>query len=498
MIENLESIVKDLISHTHEEEWFEFKENWFEPHALGEYISALSNVAALLEREYSYLVWGVENNSHKVVGTSFDYHRDVSNEPLQHYLARLVKPDIGFEFQEIMFENKLIVVLCIPAANKIPTSFDKIRYSRIESSKINLMDYPERESQLFDVLRNGLSTIENTEAEFQDLTFGKLFMYYEVKGITLNKRTFKKNLGLLTQEGKFNLLAQLLSDDSHIPIRFSLFNGTTKASTMYSVREFGNTCLLYSLDDVLRYGEVLNIPQADERNRVVERKEVMLFNDSAFREAVVNAFIHNRWVDGNAPMFSGFRDRIEILSRGALPPKQTLEGFYAGESVPVNQKLSDIFLQLHISERSGRGVPKITEIYGRENIGIKENSIVVTIPFERLGEGNVQENKRNTPVEGKNTPVDTPVEGRNAPDKSTITIVKNFDLHSDKEEKILLFCMEPKGILEIMDFLGYKEKKSVRKLLRPLLEMGRIAMTVPDKPNSKNQKYITNDNCRRK
>lgn len=109
-------------------------------------------------------------------------------------------------------------------------------------------------------------------------------MYYEVKGITLNKRTFKKNLGLLTQEGKFNLLAQLLSDDSHIPIRFSLFNGTTKASTMYSVREFGNTCLLYSLDDVLRYGEVLNIPQADERNRVVERKEVMLFNDSAFRE----------------------------------------------------------------------------------------------------------------------------------------------------------------------------------------------------------------------
>lgn len=136
-------------------------------------------------------------------------------------------------------------------------------------------------------------------------------------------------------------------------------------------------------------------------------------------------------------------------------------------------------------------MPKITEIYGRENIGIKENSIVVTIPFERLGEGNVQENKRNTSVEGKNTPVDTPVEGRNAPDKSTITIVKNFDLHSDKEEKILLFCMEPKGILEIMDFLGYKEKKSVRKLLRPLLEMGRIAMTVPDKPNSKNQKYIT-------
>ena len=39
----LKSIVKNLISHKHEEEWFEFKENWFESHALGEYISGMSN-----------------------------------------------------------------------------------------------------------------------------------------------------------------------------------------------------------------------------------------------------------------------------------------------------------------------------------------------------------------------------------------------------------------------------------------------------------------------
>ncbi len=65
-------------------------------------------------------------------------------------------------------------------------------------------------------------------------------------------------------------------------------------------------------------------------------------------------------------MISVFSDRIEILSRGSLPPAQTMEGFYLGESVPVNEKLSEIFLQLHISEKSGRGVPKITEIYGKE------------------------------------------------------------------------------------------------------------------------------------
>ena len=40
-----------------------------------------------------------------------------------------------------------------------------------------------------------------------------------------------------------------------------------------------------TLNRVLDYGEVLNVPQADERNRVVERKEVMLFDEGAFRLA---------------------------------------------------------------------------------------------------------------------------------------------------------------------------------------------------------------------
>jgi len=40
-----QSIVKELCSFSDEQEWFEFKENWFQPEALGEYVSALSNAA---------------------------------------------------------------------------------------------------------------------------------------------------------------------------------------------------------------------------------------------------------------------------------------------------------------------------------------------------------------------------------------------------------------------------------------------------------------------
>ena len=280
-------------------------------------------------------------------------------------------------------------MLVIPAAVEIPTAFNGSRYIRIGSSKCNLKDYPKREVELFKILSNRVETIETMPAKYKDLTFSKLFGYYGSKGIVLNEKTFIKNLGLKNEDGEFNLMAQLLSDNSHIPLRVSIFEGKTKGSNLFSVREFGNNCLLYTLDELLRYGDVLNLIQADERDRVVERKEVPLFDNKAFREAVINAVLHNLWVSGNEPMISVFSDRIEILSRGTIPPSQTMEGFYLGESVPVNEKLSEIFLQLHISEKSGRGVPKITEVYGRDAFTFRENSIVVTIPFTRIREDQV-------------------------------------------------------------------------------------------------------------
>lgn len=383
-MKNYESVVQSLIQYNAEEEWFEFKENWFEHHAIGEYISAISNAAALRGKESGYFIWGVNNETHEIVGTTVNYQKDYNKEPFQHYLARLLTPDLYFSFNEIEVQGKRVVVLDIPAAKTVPTSFDGIRYIRIGSSKEKINKYPEREAQLFNVLTNGHPTIETVESEYQDLTFVRLFTYYAGRGITLRQETFEKNLGLRTKDGKYNMMAQLLSDDCHMPIRISIFRGETKAAPLFSVREFGNTCILLALDKILEYSDVINLIQTDERNRIMERKEVSLFNADAYREAVINAFVHNKWIDGNAPMITVFSNRIEILSRGTLAPEQTIEGFFLGESIPVNRKLSDLFLQLHISERSSRGVPKITEMYGRDAFEFRENSIVVTLPFTIL------------------------------------------------------------------------------------------------------------------
>ena len=422
---------------------------------------------------------------------------------LEHWLARQVAPDIAFSFDECKIGSKRVVVLTIPAAKQVPTTFSGERHFRIGSSLERLNKYPQREAKLFDVLRNGFPSMEATASRYEDLTFDQLQVYYSVRGVALNKRTFKKNLGLYTSNGEYNLLAQLLSDNSHIPIRYAIFNGDTKGSSMYSVREFGNMCLLMSLDKVMEYGEVWNIPQADERNRKVVRKEVNLFNMEAYQEAVINAFVHNDWIAGNAPMFTAFSNRIEITSHGGIPIGQTQNGFLAGISVPRNQKLSDMFLQLHISERTGRGVPKITEIYGEDTIGFNDGFITVTVPFNRLGSevyGDIdtpvnaqfttQVSRKNTPVRGENTPVNVQVNDRNVQVEAK-NVQVDAQVKSDPSDRILAFCVAPKTLLEIANHLGYKDRRSARKLIDPLLEEGRMAMTVPDKPNSRFQKYIT-------
>lgn len=401
---DVKNILKDLLQFSKEREWFEYKENWFQPVALGEYVSALSNAAALFGKEYGYFVWGINDDTHEIVGTTFDQYQDYKNEPYQNYLNRNLSPKIKFDFIEDTIEGKRIVVLVIEAAKDIPTSFNKVRYIRIGSSKDTMENNPKKEKELFKILEHGYPTIVNTPSKYQDLTFEKLFMYFGSKGISIKQDTFKKNLHLLTKDGQYNIMAQLLSDNSQLPLRVSIFEGETKGSNLYSIKEFGFDCLLYSLKNLIDYGDVINIVQSDEANRKEERRETYLFDIKSFNEAIVNAVLHNKWVEGNEPMITVFSNRIEILSRGTIPPGQTIEGFYLGESVPVNDKLSDIFAQLRISDKSGRGVPKIIENYSKNAFEFRDNSIVVTIPFNANRKvGNKVGNKVVTRKHGLNS-----------------------------------------------------------------------------------------------
>ena len=375
----------ELLSYRYEKEWLEFKENWYDREEIGEYISALANAAALCCVPYAYMIWGVNDKSHKVLGTTFDENKEEKGEALKHFISRNLNPSISYKFSEEIFMGKRVIILEIPASKLVPTEFKKERYIRIGSSKENLRKYPLVEASLWEKLRRIEDSILNHEAPRQDLTFNKLLFYYMSKDLPLKEKTFKEDLFFyVPNTKKYNLLAYLMADINTITMRVSVFEGKTKADNLYSVREFGNQCMLYTIDKVLEYCDVINVIQADERNRIVERKEVALFDIKALREAVLNAFIHNDWLDLNAPMISVFNDRIDILSYGTIPNGQTIEGFYDGKSKPRCRELSDIFLQLRISERSGRGVNKIVDAYGKDAFYFGSDYIKVSIKYNRV------------------------------------------------------------------------------------------------------------------
>lgn len=216
----------------------------------------------------------------------------------------------------------------------------------------------------------------------KDYTFSKLKNYLLSNDIKYNEATFPENFNLITADGKYNLIADLLADENLTSIKIAVFKGKDK-SKFLKRNEYGNTCLIHSLKQVLDYCEALNDTYVDLS--VSPRREKNMFNFEVVKEAWVNACVHNRWVDGTPPAIYWFEDRMEIISYGGIPKGLTKEQFLKGKTKPVNKELMDIFLQCKVVDQSGHGVPTIVDIYGEDAYEFSDDSITVTIPFDKIG-----------------------------------------------------------------------------------------------------------------
>ena len=121
--QDLISLVNDLVKKPAEIEWLEFKHNFHSPEEIGECISALSNGACLQNERFGYLVFGVQDKTHKILGTTFkakSYKK--GNEDLEHWLATRLNPRIDFTVFEFDYDtSKHISLYIIPVAkNPIP------------------------------------------------------------------------------------------------------------------------------------------------------------------------------------------------------------------------------------------------------------------------------------------------------------------------------------------------------------------------------------------
>lgn len=157
----LEQLLQDLLTQPQEQSWLEFKTNVatqkasISPEGIGEYISALSNGACISNKEYAYLVLGIENETHAIVGTNFQPRSfKIGNQDFELWLRNLLYPKVSFEIFEFSMEQKHLVLFRIPAAVQEPVNFQKKPYIRINSQKTDLRNYPHYMREIYNTLED--------------------------------------------------------------------------------------------------------------------------------------------------------------------------------------------------------------------------------------------------------------------------------------------------------------------------------------------------------
>src|SRR3990167_4408077 len=119
-----EKLIKEFSSLPAETEWVEFKKNQARPEEIGENASALANSAALLRKHCGYIVWGIEDVGHAIVGTTFKPREaKVGNEEIENWLLRNLEPRVDIKIHDVIIDGKNIVLFEVQAANNRPVRF---------------------------------------------------------------------------------------------------------------------------------------------------------------------------------------------------------------------------------------------------------------------------------------------------------------------------------------------------------------------------------------
>ena len=187
----------------------------------------------------------------------------------------------------------------------------------------------------------------------------------------------------------------------------------------------------------------------------------------AIREAVTNALVHSNYYERRGLVIEKSFKEITISNPGSMRISVD-EAVSGGVSDTRNQTLMKMFALILIGERAGSGLYGIHAVW-------EENKLSRPVLIEHFNPDRVV---LKLQIEAEKIAVDKNTTQDNTQDNT--------------QDKIMKFCSIPRSSAEIQEHLGFKSKKHVViTYLNPLLENGKITMTIPNKPTSRNQKYLT-------
>ena len=373
--EYLVGLVEELRKLPKETEWAEFKVNRAEPQEIGEYLSALANSAALAGKAFAYLVWGLEDETHQVVGTQFSPETTkVGNEELESWLLRLLSPRIHFRFYSVTVEGHPVVLLEIGRAFRHPVQFQGQEFIRIGSSKKKLKDYQEKARQLWRILdatpfEDGIAVERLGSDEvllrldypaFFELTGRPLPPDHAgiLSGLASDDLIKKDDAGSwsITNLGAI-LFAKRLEDFRSLrrkAIRVVQYRGDSRVETVKE--QMGTKGYASGFEGLISFVNSL-LPSNEVMGQAL-RKTVPMYPELAVRELVANALIHQDFfVTGAGPMVEIFTDRLEITNPG-MPLVET-DRFLDTPPKSRNEALASLMRRIGICEERGSGVDKV-------------------------------------------------------------------------------------------------------------------------------------------
>ncbi len=375
-------LIRELLKLPKECEWVEFKHNNSDKEEIGSYLSALSNSAALVGKTSAYVIWGIEDHTHEIIGTSFDpFTQKVGNEELENWLLQRLNPKLHFQFQCLQIDSKSVVVLEIPAASKHPTAFHNEEKIRVGSYRKKLKDLPEKERELWRALDKA--------------PFESIFAMEHIEGDrVLQLLDYISLFDLLEQpvpDGNQAILENLVSEDLVFHDETGGFNITNLGAILFAKRISDFSKLERKTMRVIRYKGISRIETLKEQpggkgyasgfeglidyimgqlpsNEIIEkalRKSVPMYPELAVRELVANAIIHQDFFEhGTGPMIEIFDNRIEVTNPGV--PLIDTQRFLDSPPKSRNEKLASLMRRFGICEERGSGIDKVvsqTEYY---------------------------------------------------------------------------------------------------------------------------------------
>jgi len=322
------------------------------------------------------MIWGVEDETHRIVGTDFTPSSSkTKGQPLEMWLSQHLQPRVFFQFKELLVDGKRVVVLEVPAATTSPVEFERISYIRVGSATPRLSDHPERLKSLWAKLQpfawESGAAREYVEAD-EVLRLIDYPTYFRLLDRPLpdnregifenlkNDRLIEPDVGgrwNITNLGAILFAVQLDQFErlARKAMRIMIYGGPSRADRVINRRD-GQRGYASGFEGILAFMNGL-LPKNEHIGQAL-RAETPMYPEIALRELVANALIHqDMTVSGAGPTVEIFSDRVEITNPGT--PLIDPQRFIDMPPRSRNEALASLMRRMRICEEQGSGVDKV-------------------------------------------------------------------------------------------------------------------------------------------